>query len=170
MPLSRDQGEALARMLTSLRPESWDYAGTFAAVKKLAHRPETPGQLIAAAVRAAEDPNVRTPGVIPSAGSHWDTGATIPKPPRLTPEHECSSHPGQWAATCSLCAGERLAPTAWTDLEQRDPDTATPEPVFDPSSPTIGDAMRKEARRIARQAAIAAAQAKPAKPPTDGVE
>lgn len=145
MPLDRDQAEHLSRLLDALRPE-WDRPGIIRAVRQLVHRPETPEQIVIAAIRCEADPAVRTPLAIPSAGSHWNDGKPLEqKPPRLTPADECPRHPGQWEARCSPCAAERLAPPH----DQDEAPAPRPDDGYDPSAATIGDFMRAEARRAA---------------------
>lgn len=105
---SREQAEALARLVHLLRPE-WDEPGIFEALKKLARR--DPFEVTLRAVRAASRPDCKTPGVIPLDGPH----ARDPQPHERpvgrgpTPEQECRTHPGQYATACSGCAADRIA-------------------------------------------------------------
>lgn len=103
MPITREEGTALAELLCIIRP-SWNTRGviTKGLVPLVSH--PAPVEVIAwAAIRAAKDPNNLTPAVIPLNGPHWNL-SDRPTPPRLTPEHECPHHVGQWAATCRSCA------------------------------------------------------------------
>lgn len=108
MPLTRDQATALAELIHVVRP-SWDTRGIFTrGLVPLAKHP-APLEVIAwAALRAAADPDNRTPAVIPLNGHHWNL-ADRPPEPRLTPDLECPRHVGKWAGNCPLCRADQLA-------------------------------------------------------------
>lgn len=109
--LDKDQRDSLARLLHAMRPD-WNYPGILSALN--ACDPFDPQDTIRAALAAAGDDNVKTPGVIPKPGSHWDppaarqrqTGTRIRRPPRR--EQECKQHPGEWADACRGCAADRI--------------------------------------------------------------
>lgn len=102
MPISRDEANALAELLAVIRP-AWNTRGIIrSGLVPLAHHPAPLEVIVWAAIRAARDPNVRTPAVIPTNASHWYL-ADRPATPRLTPEHECRTHPGKWADNCPEC-------------------------------------------------------------------
>lgn len=109
MPITREQAVALAELVCIVRPR-WNTRGVIArGLGPLAKHP-APLEVIAwAALRAAADPtHVDTPAGIPLNGPHWNL-ADRPPAPRLTPEHECPHHPGQWADLCRSCHADRIA-------------------------------------------------------------
>lgn len=114
---SREQAETLAHLVHLLRPE-WDEPGIFAALKDLAGR--DPFETTMRAVRAAGRPDCKTPGVIALNGPH----AREPQPHERpvgrgpSPDQECQTHPGQYAASCSGCAADRIA-RAEQEADQR---------------------------------------------------
>lgn len=107
-PTERDN---LTRLVHSIRPD-WDQRGILAALSKCQSFDKQ--DTIRAALAAAADPDVRTPGVIPKAGSHWDppgrtqsTSTRIRRPPKR--EQECEQHPGEWQDSCRCCAADRIS-------------------------------------------------------------
>lgn len=107
-PAERDN---LTRLIHTLRPD-WDHPGILTALRQCdAYDKQA---TIRAALTAACDDNVRTPGLIPKPGSHWDQPASTRqatttrtrRPPKR--DQECSQHPGEWAGTCRCCAADRL--------------------------------------------------------------
>ena len=94
MTISREQAQALTRLVHALRP-AWNEEGIYAALGKLKAR--DPYDVALAAIRAAADKNAKTPGVIPTDGPHWnELPPTAPKTPRLTREE-------RRARTCDTC-------------------------------------------------------------------
>ena len=90
-----------ARMLTALavkcRPNGasrWDSAGVMAALKQVADR--SLAEVVMATIRAASDRDVDSPGVIPSAGSHWQAAAAV-KTTRLD-----TAPPGTRCTVCGV--------------------------------------------------------------------
>lgn len=72
MTVTKDQAQMLATLVAASRPNGarrWDHAGILAALAKVKDR--SLPEVIMAVIRAAADRNVDTPGVIPTAGSHW---------------------------------------------------------------------------------------------------
>lgn len=151
MPISRDEATALAELITVVRP-AWDARGVMSrGLGPLAKHP-APLEVIAwAALRAAADPDCRTPAAIPLNGRHWDLAAR-PETPRLTPEHECPRHPGQWAGNCSPCRSEELA----------GPDDTESAPVL--STKNAQERARDAARRARRVLTDQTPTPKPAGP------
>lgn len=158
MPISRPEAEALAALVHTLRP-SWNTAGILATLKECRHRPEPPEVIAQAMLRCTMDrEEARTPAALIARPSYWNLEQPLDTPHnRLTPEHECPRHVGQWADKCSPCAGERIG----TDHGGELPDPPTD---FDPSAATIGDYYRREARIAAARAAERFAELHPAKP------
>lgn len=105
MPISRDEATALAELLCTIKP-NWNIRGVIVSgLGPLAKHP-APLEVIAwAAIRAARDPEVLTPAVIPLNGPHWNL-AERPATPRLTPDLECPRHVGKWAGNCPECNAE----------------------------------------------------------------
>ena len=94
MPLSREQAQALTRTVHLLRP-AWSEEGIYAALVKC--RDLDPYETALAAIRAANDKNAKTPGIIPTRGSHWNEPDAAPRTePRLTREQ-------RRARTCAEC-------------------------------------------------------------------
>lgn len=92
--ISREQAQSLAHLVHLLRP-AWSEAGIFAALSRCPDR--DPITTALAALRAAADPRAQTPGIIPTAGSHWnETAPAEPKPPHLSREE-------RRALTCAMC-------------------------------------------------------------------
>lgn len=72
MTVTPDQARMLATLATNCRPNGarrWDTAGIMAALKQVSDRGLA--EVIMATIRAASDRDCETPGVIPTAGSHW---------------------------------------------------------------------------------------------------
>lgn len=108
MPLTLDQGQALATLVHRLRPE-WDERGVLSALEKCAGRNEL--DVAMAAIRATADLGAKTPGVIPSDGPHWRERLSETRSPRNPlPHEECGAHPGQFRLSCSGCRSEKLTP------------------------------------------------------------
>jgi hypothetical protein len=79
MPLDQQQARTLAHLLALIR-DDWNEAGIFAALGKCKN--ERAVNVALAALRAADDPQARTPGVIPTPGPHWNERKADPAPPR----------------------------------------------------------------------------------------
>jgi hypothetical protein len=74
MTISDQQLRAITYLALACRPTGaarWDEAGTYANLVKV--RDRSLGLVIIAAVQAAEDRKVVSPGVIPKPGPHWRT-------------------------------------------------------------------------------------------------
>jgi len=108
MPLSKPQAQAIAHLVHQLRPE-WSERGIMAQLGKLTTRRATDVAL--ASIRAAADPEAKTPGVIPTPGSHWDEGVQYEASRLPKRDEECHIHPGSWRGNCHGCAADRLART-----------------------------------------------------------
>lgn len=108
MTISREQGQAIARLMHELRPE-WDLPGCVSVVARLKDR--DPANLAMAAVRLCATPEAATPGALLNPeGGHWRERVSA-SPMRYPPKsHEsCRKHPGEWEDTCRGCAGDKLA-------------------------------------------------------------
>ena len=94
MTLGKEQAQALTRLVHLLRP-AWSEEGIYAALAKC--QPLDAYDVALAAIRAAQDSKVRTPGVIPTRGSHWnELEPTAPKV-RMLPRIERRNR------TCDTC-------------------------------------------------------------------
>ena len=97
MTLSQSQGQALTTLIHQLRKD-WGLAGITAALKK-ASPLGSAAEVAVAACRCAADPDMRTPGLIPTPGPHWHGLAAGS---RLAPVM-CVTHPEQKAGSCKAC-------------------------------------------------------------------
>lgn len=116
--VSREQAEALANLIHVLRPE-WDRAGIFSALGHCKDRNEF--DVAMAAIRAAADPETRSPGRIPSGGDHWHervAPVTAPRPPK---PDDC----------CRTCGRAMHTPDVVCDQPTKRP----PAPTEDPAAP-----------------------------------
>ena len=102
MSLTPKQAWAVAHLVAELRPD-WQTEGVVAALKRCADG--SPFLVALAAIRAAADGNLRTPGAIPTAGDHWDEG--IKSQPRTSFNTPCPDHPGE-TLPCGRCARDRV--------------------------------------------------------------
>ena len=107
--LTATQGKALVQLVASLRRD-WQPAGIEAAIRKATEDGATGPDVCVAAVRAAVDPEAKTPGLIPAPGPHWQAlrsgtrHAPIP----------CPFHDDQPASRCTTCRDEAVPPpTNW---------------------------------------------------------
>ena len=97
MPMTKSQGEALTALLHQLRKD-WGLPGIAAAVRK-ASLGASAADVAVAACRCAADLTMRTPGLIPTPGPHWQG---TPAGSRLAPVM-CSEHPERKAGGCVDC-------------------------------------------------------------------
>ena len=97
MPLSQSQGQALTALLHTIRHD-WGLPGITAALKK-ASPLGSAAEVAVAACRCAADPDMRTPGLIPTPGLHWHGLAAGS---RLAPVM-CVTHPDEKAGSCPGC-------------------------------------------------------------------
>lgn len=93
MTVTPDQARILTTLALACRPlgaARWDSAGVMAAIKRVSDR--SLAEVTMAVIRAASDKGVDSPGVIPSAGSHWqETSGVRPSAPDVRPrENRCS--------------------------------------------------------------------------------
>jgi hypothetical protein len=109
MPVTKDQAQMLTSLAIACRPAGarrWDSAGVMAALAKVANR--SLPEVIVATIRAASDRHVETPGVIPTAGSHW-TGSAVVRThtPEAPHEPRCT--------VCGRTAGNHAADHEFTE-------------------------------------------------------
>lgn len=97
MPMTASQGQALTALLHTLRKD-WGTAGIAAAIRK-ASLNASAADVAVAACRCAADPGMRTPGLIPEPGPHWQG---TPAGSRLAPVM-CNNHPDHKAGGCPDC-------------------------------------------------------------------
>ena len=108
MTVTKDQAQMLATLAVACRPHraaTWDAAGVVAAIGKVKDRALV--EVALAVLRAAADRDAKTPGVIPTAGSHWQEQLK-PEPwrPDQTPREERC---GICAKPRERCQGQRVA-------------------------------------------------------------
>lgn len=109
-PITPAQATRLTDLICELRPE-WDRAGVWAKVVEAKDR-GTPWDLAHAALYAAENPAVRSPGVIPKAGEHWTRGKGLGQTTSsVTGRYarcELEGHEHEAAHACRMCRSEAL--------------------------------------------------------------
>jgi hypothetical protein len=102
--------ESLVQVLVELRP-SWDIDG----IRKALDHPNlasvNENVVALAAVRAATDGNVRSPGAIPSPGPHWDERPAnfVPKSPQFQATRPLTDDEHESAQLASKAAFAELA-------------------------------------------------------------
>lgn len=101
MPVSQDQARVLAQLAVDCRPSGarrWDAQGVYAAIGKVKDRHLA--DVVLAVIRAADDRNAETPGVINAPGSlHWrERGERSDERPAPSERHD----PSTLCGTCSL--------------------------------------------------------------------
>lgn len=96
--LTESQATALAAMLHELRPK-WSTASMMKVLGKNAEHPASFEDTALAAITAARDPKVITPGCIFVDQRFWPEAAKpkLPKPP------SCPDHIGQESTNCRSC-------------------------------------------------------------------
>ena len=134
--LNEGQRGALAGLIRSFRRDrrtgtDWDMPGIHAAIVKAEQVADSGVQLAAAALAAAANPEVKTPGWIARPGRHWpDLGDGHRKhPTRVTTDVPCPDHEGH-TMPCRACQAVSRRPTpeetaalkaaARTGIERRD--------------------------------------------------
>ena len=109
------QRKTLAQLVRSFRRDganAWDMPGIIAAIVRGEQVADSGVQLAAAALAAAANPTVKTPGWIPVPGRHWpDLGdGDRQQPTRLATDVPCPDHEGQ-TMPCPDCRAESRPPT-----------------------------------------------------------
>ena len=110
--LNEGQRDALAGLIRSYRRDSthgpvWDMPGIHAGIRRAEQVADSGIQLCAAALAAAANPEVKTPGWIARPGRHWpDLGdGARRQPTRLTTDLPCPDH-DQHTIPCRACRAE----------------------------------------------------------------
>ncbi|UFU03456.1 hypothetical protein LQF12_02260 [Ruania suaedae] len=109
--LQQRSAQALTVLIHEIRP-AWDEQGIYAALGKARDMGTLP-EIATAAIKAALDPEAKTPGIIASQGPHWRTPpeATASQPIR---EDRCKVYGhSDTARTCRSCRGEYLVEGRW---------------------------------------------------------
>ena len=104
------QRKTLAQLVRSFRRDganAWDMPGIIAAIARGEQVADSGVQLAAAALAAAANPTVKTPGWIPVPGRHWpDLGdGDRQQPTRLSTDVPCPEHE-QHTIPCRACQAE----------------------------------------------------------------
>jgi hypothetical protein len=99
--ITESQANALAVMLHEIRPR-WSAPAMLKVFERNHTHPAQFADIAAAAVNAARDPKVETPGCIFIDQRFWppEVKAQLPKPP------PCEDHIGQDAHNCRSCWGD----------------------------------------------------------------
>ena len=108
--IDRDQAQALAALIATLRPD-WQPPGILKALSDARTR-GTAWDLAHAALYAAQDPSVRTPAVIALPGDHWRGRSLGDGTPIHFPRCPEPGHTSYRADNCGACRAERLEATA----------------------------------------------------------
>ena len=111
--LNDGQRDAIAWLVRSFRRNGngpdWEMPGIRAAIVKAEQVADSGVQVAAAALAAAANPAVRTPGFIAQPGKHWPhIGDTRAQPTRLGTDLPCPDHEGQ-TIPCPVCRRETRA-------------------------------------------------------------
>lgn len=110
--LNTGQRDALAGLIRSYRRDgthgpAWDMPGIHAGIRRAEQVADSGIQLCAAALAAAANPEVKTPGLIALPGRHWpDLGnGDRQQPTRLSTDVPCPEHE-QHTIPCLACRAE----------------------------------------------------------------
>lgn len=129
VPLTQSDAHAIAHLVRSIRTQtpgagSWDEAGIIAALKKV--KALHLAEVVGAAVRAAENPDLRTPAAIGNPGTEvWRLAPPKPVAYVPTPREEFCELCGKRRAMCEQISegptgdGHKFVP----DLPPADPET-----------------------------------------------
>lgn len=106
--LTQKQASLIAHTLEELRPNDWRAQQVLDTLWDHKDQPHTFTTTIQVAIRAALNPQIKSPTGIYLPGKHWD----IPTPPKNAPKPtKCQDHPTYDAHTCSCC---------WADIKLGD--------------------------------------------------
>ena len=128
--ITHSQATALANMLHELRPK-WSIPSMMKVLERNAQHPGTFRDLALAAVNAARDPKVDTPGGIFTDHRFWPEAvrASLPKPP------PCEDHIGKDAHNCASCWADVKAGIRPRDLIGRHYEPESEDDIDPPASP-----------------------------------
>lgn len=146
VPMTQTDGQALTHLIRTIRTQTpgagtWDEAGILAALRKVSHLSLT--EVIGVAVRAAENPDLKTPAAIGNPGTEvWRPAPPKPAAFVPTPRDEYCELCGKERVTC-----ERIASSPAGDGHKFSPD-------LPPADPETGELLQRpdtnEARAQAR--------------------
>ena len=143
MKIDRATAQAFAQAINRIRPD-WDVPGIRAVIER-SPRNAALSEILVAAVRLAERPDVRSPGLLLEDGPWWDTAATgNTRPPWVGQRDRCPEH-GNPRTDCLDCRRE-------TGPE------LTPEQIAANVAALRSEVAAKGRNRIARMAAQKRAQ------------
>ncbi|WP_102508142.1 hypothetical protein [Sanguibacter massiliensis] len=108
--ITRDQAQALAALIATMRPD-WQTPGILKALSDARAR-GTGWDLAHAALYAAQDPSVRTPAVIALPGDHWRGRAIGDGTPLHFDRCPEPGHGSYRVDNCGACRSETLEATA----------------------------------------------------------
>lgn len=106
MTISQTQAQALATFIARIR-DDWDHPGIVAAISK-ASALGSPAQLGRALCALAENPDLRSPGLLSQPGRHW-TQDGVQTGPNVSHNIPCPVHPIN-NMPCPLCAAKKCPP------------------------------------------------------------
>ena len=105
MKIDRATAQAFAQAVNRIRPD-WDVPGIRAVIER-SPRNAALSEILVAAVRLAERPDVRSPGLLLEDGPWWDTAATGNTRPAWVSQRDLCPDHGQPRRDCRPCADER---------------------------------------------------------------
>lgn len=129
--ITENQAKALANLLHEIRPR-WSTPAMLKLLEKNAQHPAPFADITVAAVNAARDHKVETPGAIFIDQRFWpaETKQLMPKPP------PCPDHVGEPSHACRCCKADFLAGIRPRDMigKHYEPPTEH-EPITEPEAP-----------------------------------
>ncbi|NKG21072.1 hypothetical protein [Paeniglutamicibacter terrestris] len=102
--INQTQAQALATLLNQIRPR-WSTASMMTILQKNHGIPAPFGDVAAAAIAAARDATVLTPGLIFTDPRFWPEAAKA----KLPPSPKCPEHPEEDAHHCRACLADVIA-------------------------------------------------------------
>ena len=104
MKIDRATAQAFAQAINRIRPD-WDVPGIRAVIER-SPRNAALSEILVAAVRLAERPDVRSPGLLLEDGPWWDTAATGNTRPAWVGQRDLCPDHGQPRTDCLDCRRE----------------------------------------------------------------
>lgn len=105
MKIDRATAQAFAQAVNRIRPD-WDVPGIRTVIER-SPRNAALSEILVAAARLAERPDVRSPGLLLEDGPWWDTAATGNTRPAWVSQRDLCPDHGQPRRDCRPCADER---------------------------------------------------------------
>ena len=143
MKIDRATAQAFAQAINRIRPD-WDVLGIRAVIER-SPRNAALSEILVAAVRLAERPDVRSPGLLLEDGPWWDTAATGNTRPA-------------WVSQRDLCPDHGNPRTDCLDCRRENGPELTPEQIAANVAALRTQIAEKGRERVARLAAQRKAQ------------